>query len=248
MRTALITGSGRREGLGFETARQLAAEGFHVILSARKLEQAKPLAAELAQEGVDATALELDLLDRASVAAAARQVEERFGRLDVLINNAAVMVASPTVADKDLDELMLEFQTNVVGTWSVTQHMLPLLVAGGHGRIVTVSSGAGSFWDPDYGLVNYPGFEMDRFGEMPITAYALTKTALNGLTIKLAKELKDANVLVNSVCPGVTATRPGTEQWARPAAESAKGVVWAATLPDDGPTGLFFRDGKQLPW
>ncbi|MEW2259681.1 SDR family NAD(P)-dependent oxidoreductase [Streptomyces sp. NPDC047869] len=248
MRTALITGSGRREGLGFETARQLAAEGFHVILSARKLSQVEPLAAELAEEGFDATALELDLLDRASVAAAARQVEERFGRLDVLINNAAVMVASPTVAEKDLDELMLEFQTNVVGTWSVTQHMLPLLVASGHGRIVNVSSGAGSFWDPDYGLVNYPGFEMDRFGEMPITAYALTKTALNGLTIKTAKELKDANVLLNSVCPGVTATRPGTEQWARPAAESAKGVVWAAALPDDGPTGLFFRDGKQLPW
>ncbi|MEV8452546.1 SDR family NAD(P)-dependent oxidoreductase [Streptomyces sp. NPDC052095] len=116
MRTALITGSGRREGLGFETARQLAAAGFHVILSARRLDQVEPLAAELVREGFDASAVELDLLDRAGVAAAARQVEERFGRLDVLINNAAVMVASPTVADKDLDELMLEFQTNVVGT------------------------------------------------------------------------------------------------------------------------------------
>ncbi|MDI6520200.1 SDR family NAD(P)-dependent oxidoreductase [Streptomyces coelicoflavus] len=248
MRTALITGSGRREGLGFETAWQLAAEGFHVVLSARTVDQVEPLAGELAQEGFDASALELDLLDRASAAEAARQVEERFGRLDVLINNAAVMMHSPTVVDKDLDELMFEFQTNVVGTWSVTQHMLPLLVAGGHGRIVNVSSGAGSFWDPDYGLVNYPGFAMDGFGEMPITAYALTKTALNGLTIKMAKELKGANVLVNAVCPGVTATRPGTEQWARPAVESARGVVWAATLPDGGPTGLFFRDGKQLPW
>jgi NAD(P)-dependent dehydrogenase (short-subunit alcohol dehydrogenase family) len=147
-----------------------------------------------------------------------------------------------------MDELLLEFQTNVVGTWSVTQQFLPLVVASGHGRIVNVSSGSGAFWDPDYGLVNYPGFEMERFGA-PISAYALTKTAVNGLTIKLAKELKSDNILVNSVCPGVTATRPGSEEWgARPVADGAKGVVWAATLPDDGPTGLFFRDGKQLPW
>ncbi|MFJ9705750.1 SDR family NAD(P)-dependent oxidoreductase [Streptomyces sp. NPDC101234] len=248
MRTALITGAGRREGLGFEIARQLGAEGFHVILSARRLEQVEPLAAELVAQGVKASALKVDLLDHASLAAAAQQVEAQFGTLDVLVNNAAMMVGSPNVADKDMDELLLEFQTNVVGTWSVTQQFLPLIVAGGNGRIVNVSSGSGAFWDPDYGLVNYPGFEMERFGA-PISAYALTKTAVNGLTIKMAKELKSDNILVNAVCPGVTATRPGSEEWgARPVADGAKGVVWAATLPDDGPTGLFFRDGKQLPW
>ncbi|KAF2775348.1 SDR family NAD(P)-dependent oxidoreductase [Streptomyces sp. OM5714] len=197
MRTALITGSGRREGLGFETAWQLAAEGFHVILSARTVDQVEPLAGELAQEGFDASALELDLLDRASAAEAARQVEERFGRLDVLINNADVMMPSPTVADKDLDELMFEFQTNVVGTWSVTQHMLPLLVAGGS--------------RPDRERVQRRRGVLGprlRAGQLPW--------------------LRDGRV--------------------RPAAESARGVVWAATLPDGGPTGLFFRDGKQLPW
>ncbi|MCG7210106.1 SDR family NAD(P)-dependent oxidoreductase [Streptomyces arenae] len=248
MRTALITGSGRREGLGFETARQLGAEGFHVIVSARQLEQVGPLAAELADQGIEASALALDLLDHASVTTAMQRVNAQFGKLDVLVNNAAMMVGSPGVAEKDMDELLLEFQTNVVGTWSVTQKFLPLLIASGRGRIVNVSSGAGSFWDPDYGLVNYPGFEMERFGAMPISAYAMTKTALNGLTLKMAKELKSDNILVNAVCPGVTATRPGTEAFARPVADGAKGVVWAATLPDDGPTGLFFRDGKQLPW
>ncbi|MET7520185.1 SDR family NAD(P)-dependent oxidoreductase [Streptomyces sp. NPDC005480] len=248
MRTALITGSGRREGLGFETARQLGIQGFHVILTARRLEQVEPLAAELVEQGIDASALQLDLLDPTSVATAARGVETQFGKLDILVNNAAMLVGPAGVADKDMDELLLEFQTNVVGTWSVTQQFLPLLVASGQGRIVNVSSGAGSFWDPDHGLVNFPGFTMAQFGDMPIPSYALTKAAVNGLTIKMAKELKSDNILVNSVCPGITATHPGTEGFARPVADSAKGIVWAATLPDDGPTGLFFRDGKQLPW
>ncbi|NKY25768.1 SDR family NAD(P)-dependent oxidoreductase [Nocardia gamkensis] len=248
MRTALITGSGRREGLGFETARQLGAQGFHVILSARRLEQVKPLAAELTGQGIAASTVQLDLLDPASAAAAKSQVETQFGKLEVLVNNAAMLVGPADVADKDMDELLLEFQTNVVGTWSVTQQFLPLLVTSGHGRIVNVSSGAGSFWDPDHGLVNFPGFTMARFGDMPIPSYALTKAALNGLTIKMAKELERDNILVNSVCPGMTATHPGPEGFARPVADSAKGIVWAATLPDGGPTGLFFRDGKQLPW
>ncbi|WP_433469820.1 SDR family NAD(P)-dependent oxidoreductase [Spirillospora sp. CA-128828] len=248
MRTALITGSGRREGLGFETARQLGTQGIHVILSARRSEQVEPLATELVDQGIEASALKLDLLDPAGVATAVQRVEAQFGKLDILVNNAAMLVGPAGVADKDMDELLLEFQTNVVGTWSVTQQFLPLLVASGHGRIVNVSSGAGSFWDPDHGLVNHPGFAMARFGDMPITAYALTKTALNGLTIKMAKDLESDNILVNSVCPGLTATHPGTEGFARPVADSAKGIAWAATLPDGGPTGLFFRDEKQLPW
>lgn len=248
MRIALITGAGRREGLGFETARQLGADDHHVILAARRLEQVQPLAAELNGQSIPASALQLDLLDHAGVAAAAQQVRDQFGKLDVLVNNAALMIGSPTAADKDMDELLLEFQTNVVGTWSVTQQFLPLLVESGNGRIVNVSSGAGSFWDPDYGLVNFPGFALEGFGDMPLTAYAMTKTAVNALTIKLAKELKTDNILVNSVCPGVVATRAGSEGWGRPVTDGAKSVVWAATLPDNGPTGLFFRDGKQLPW
>ena len=176
-----------------------------------------------------------------------RAVASEHGRLDVLVNNAVMMVPSAvSAAEKDMEELSREFETNVVGTWRVTKHLFPLLKAGGHGRVVNVSSGAGSFWDPDYGLVNFPGLAMGDFGDMPITAYAITKTALNALTIKMAKDFRASRILVNSVCPDVTASRgPG---WGRPVADSALGVVWAATLPDDGPTGLFFRDGKQLPW
>ncbi len=248
-RVALVTGAGRREGLGFEIARQLGAQGDHVILTARRLEQVESLAEALRGQGVEASALELDLGSDASVTEAAAAVAERFGRPDVLVDNAALMLnGSPSVEDKDMDELTAEFATNVVGTWRVIKAFVALLERSEHGRIVNVSSGAGSFWDPDYGMVNFPGLAKAGFGEMPLGAYALTKAAVNGLTIKTAKDLRGRRILVNAACPGVTATHPGTESWARPVADGARSIVWAANLPDDGPTGLFFRDGKQLPW
>lgn len=249
MKIALITGAGRREGLGHEIARQLGEQGHHVILTARSLDRVEPLAQGLRETGIEASALALDLLDDASVAAAAYAVREQFGLLDVLVNNAAMMLnSSPSVEDKDMDELTAELNTNVVGTWRVTKAFVPLLERSEHGRIVNVSSGAGSFWDPDYGMVNFPGLAMAGFGDMPLGAYAITKAAVNALTIKTAKDLRSHRILVNAACPGVTATRPGSEGWARPVADGARSIVWAATLPDDGPTGLFFRDGKQLPW
>lgn len=249
MKAVLITGAGRKEGIGFATAIQLGKQGYHVILSGRHLEPVDALVANLKDQGLTASALRIDLQDEESVYASVSAVTERVGRLDVLINNAAMMVMSPSgILEKDLDELSNELHTNIIGTWRVTRAFHGLLAAGGHGRIVNVSSGAGSFWDPDFGLVNYPGFGLEMFGDTPISGYALTKLALNGLTIKMSKEFRENRILVNSVCPGVTATRAGMEQWARPASESAKGIVWAATLPDDGPTGLFFRDGKQIPW
>ena len=246
MRIALITGAGRREGLGHEIARQLGEREYHVILTARQLGQVEPLAQELRNSGLGASALSLDVSDEASVTAAAQDVAAEFGHLDVLVNNAVMMVSSGTIMEKDLAELSQEFETNVVGVCRLTKHFVPLLASGGHGRVVNVSSGAGSFWDPDYGLVNYPGFALAGSGDAPITAYGLTKLALNGLTIKMSKDLRGDHILVNSVCPGVTDSRG--VGFGRSAAESAKGIVWAATLPDDGPTGLFFRDGKQLPW
>lgn len=247
MRIALITGAGRKGGLGYEASRQLAEKGHHVILTARRLEQVEPLAEELVAQGLSASASRLDLTDDASVVAAARAVEAEHGRLDVLINNAVLMIPSGTIAQKDLEELSRELDTNVVGPWRVAKHLFGLLAASDHARIVNVSSGAGSFWDPDFGLVNYPGLALPGSGDASITAYGITKTALNAVTIKMAKDFRSSRILVNAVCPGVTASRPGAG-FGRPAAESAKGLVWAATLPDDGPTGLFFRDGKQLPW
>lgn len=132
------------------------------------------------------------------------------------------------------------FDTNVIGTWNVTQKFPPLVRAPEHGRIAMVSSGAGSYGDPRYGLL---GGSMG----IPCSGYGLSKPALNGMVIKLAKELAGAGVLANAVCPSITDTF-GTGMFGRPMEVSARGVTWVAALPDDGPTGGFFRDGKPLPW
>jgi NAD(P)-dependent dehydrogenase (short-subunit alcohol dehydrogenase family) len=130
--------------------------------------------------------------------------------------------------------------TNLLGAWRMAKAFVPLLQQSDHGRIVNVSSGAGSFTDPVFGIQNHQG-------NMPV--YAITKLALNGFTAKLARELKDSPIKVNAVCPGFVATYPGLEEWgARPASEAARGIIWAATLPEGGSTGGFFRDGKPLEW
>ena len=132
------------------------------------------------------------------------------------------------------------FDTNLLGAWRMIRAFEPLLQKSESGRIVNVSSGAGSFGDPVFGLANH-------FSKVPV--YGITKLALNGLTVKVARQLKDTKIKINSVDPGFTATYPGTENWgARPVSEGAKGVVWAATLPNDGPSGEFFRDGQTLSW
>lgn len=239
MKTAFITGSGRKGGLGFETARQLGQHGFHVILSGRKPAALPPLAEVLEREGISASFVELDITDEESARKAAAQIGKEYGCLDVLINNAARMGAGRSVAEESLAEIRLTFETNVLGTWNVTQKFIPLLKKSGHGRIVNVSSGAGSFDDPQYGFLN------GKAG-IPCSGYGLSKLTVNGLTIKAAKELAGDHILVNAVCPDITDTFGFG--YGRPAAESARSVVWAATLPDDGPTGHFFRDGKELPW
>ncbi len=250
MKTALVTGVSRKEGIGYAVAEQLGRLGFQVVISARQLAQAEALAQELTGKGIKASAVRIDLLNRASIASAAKYVKEKFQTLDVLINNAALMLdGSATILEKDMDELNEEFGTNITGTWYVTQQFYPLIAVSGHGRIVNVSSGAGSYGDPDFGIINFPGPALSKLGEYPLPAYNLTKLALNGLTIKMAKEFKADKVLVNAVCPGFTATRPGSAEWgARPVSESVDGIVWAATLPDNGPTGSFTRDRQELPW
>lgn len=233
---SLITGVSREMGLGIETARQLSALGHTVIITARDGAKVKALAQQ-----TPLIPMQVDVANETSVAALARQVEKDFGRLDVLINNAGgffdqggrLLASDPQFFKDALD-------TNLLGAWRMTKHFLPLLEKSGHGRIVNVSSGAGSFSDPVFGLPNHQG---------GVPVYGITKLALNGLTVKLAVELKSTTVKVNAVCPGFVATYPGTEQWgARPVAEGAKGIVWAATLADDGPSGGFFRDGQPLNW
>jgi NAD(P)-dependent dehydrogenase (short-subunit alcohol dehydrogenase family) len=240
-RTALVTGVGRREGLGFEVARQLGAKGFTVALSARAEARAAPLAAALRAEGLDVMPLELDVADAESRAGAAARLREVWGVLDVLVNNAAgTGRMGETVESARLDDARATLEATLLGSWGTIQAMLPLLRQSRHPRAVNVSSGAGSHGDPVFGL---------RTGNAMGPSYACAKAALNALTDLLSRELAGTGILVNAVCPGFTATFPGAEAMgARPVADGATSIVWAALLPDGGPTGGFFRDGAPLPW
>ncbi|MFM9889866.1 MAG: SDR family oxidoreductase [Rickettsiales bacterium] len=236
----LVTGANR--GIGYEVCRQLSKYGCEIILSGRDKTKVELASAELTKEGGAITPLVLATSDEASVEAAAAYIEQRFGRLDVLVNNAGGNFDSDQLTTSvSMAYAQETFELNVLGTWRVTQHMLPLLRKSKHGRIVNVSSGAGAF-ESDI------AFGLQRMGGMA-PAYAVSKAALTALTVKFAAELKDSGILVNAVCPGWTATYPGAEtQGARPVAEGAASIVWGATLADSGPTGGFFRDGKKIAW
>ncbi|MEI7577867.1 MAG: SDR family NAD(P)-dependent oxidoreductase [Armatimonadota bacterium] len=234
---AVVTGVGKPTGLGFEVCRQLAQEGFKVILTARNSDAASELASTLAAEGLSVEGRQLDISSDESI----RQFANSVQTVDVLINNAVGMAPwGETASNPDFAAVQSVLDTTLFGTWRLTVALLEKLKASPGGRIVNVSSGAGSFHDTIFGV-----FSGNPMG----TSYPLSKAALNVLTAKLAQELRDSNLKINAVCPGFTATFPGgAEMGARPASESAKGVVWAATLPSDGPTGGFFRDRKPLDW
>jgi NAD(P)-dependent dehydrogenase (short-subunit alcohol dehydrogenase family) len=222
---AIVTGANR--GIGFEVCRQLKDRGYEVVLTARDQDRGEQAAAEL---GVHSC--RLDVADAESVEAASGWVEERFGRCDALVNNAGILYDEWARAESaDLDEVTSALETNLLGAWRTTLAFLPLLRRSPHSRIVNVSSEGGSL--------------AEMSGGTP--AYSVSKAALNALTRLLAAELRPAGILVNSVCPGWTATDMGGDG-GRPVAEGAASVLWALTLPDDGPTGGFFQDGEPLAW
>jgi NAD(P)-dependent dehydrogenase (short-subunit alcohol dehydrogenase family) len=237
-RITLVTGG--NHGIGFEVCRQLAGLGARVVLTARDAAKGAESVKELEREGFAVSFFVLDVVNAASVARAAKEVDASFGHVDVLVNNAGGFYDQDQTASRaDLARVRETLELNLLGPWIVTQAFLPLLRKGSHVRIVMVSSGAGSFGDPHFSLGHFP--------EVP--AYGASKAALNALTLKFASELKGEGILVNAVCPGFTATQPGmAERGARPVPEGAAAVVWACALPDDGPTGGFFRDGKTLAW
>ena len=185
--------------------------------------------------------MQLDVSDDASVEKLATEITNNFGQLDVLVNNAAHELdfgSQPLSCDLEL--VKRAFDTNLFGAWRMAKAFVPLLKKSESGRIVNVGSGAGSFTDPQFGLIALSnGF----------TIYGISKLALNGLTVKLAQELKDTTIKVNSVCPGFVATYPGmAENGAKPVSEGAESIYWAATIPADGPNGGFFRNGQKLDW
>jgi NAD(P)-dependent dehydrogenase (short-subunit alcohol dehydrogenase family) len=230
VRIALITGANR--GIGFEVCRQLASQGFVVLLTARDAAKAETAARKLGNGGTVESLL-LDVADIASIEKAAEVVAGRYGYLDVLINNAGINYDTwETAESADIDGTVQDtIRTNLLGPWQVSKAFLPLLRKSRAARIVNVSSEAGS---------------LARMGAGP-PAYQVTKAGLNALTRTLAGELRNAGILVNAVCPGWVATDMGGSG-GRPVADGAADIIWAATLPDSGPTGGFFQDGKPLPW
>ncbi len=235
---ALVTGAAH--GIGLEVCRQLARLGWTVVLSARTADRAQAAAETLSGLEGKVHARALDVADDASPRALAADLGWALGRVDVLINNAAAAADwQETAAVADLKVAHRVLETNLFGPWRTAQAMLPLLRRSRRGRIVNVSSGAGSHADPQFGLATGPA----------MASYAVSMAALSALTVKLALELREEGILVNAVCPGLTATTPGMETMgARPVADGAASVVWAATLENDGPTGGFFRDGRALGW
>ena len=234
-RVALVSGGNR--GIGLEVVRQLGKLGMIAVLGSRDPDKGATAAGRLASAGVEAPVVALDVTDAGSIAAAVADVVERFGRIDVLVNNAgialdgsrspvsSVLELSPEIVARTLD-------ANTLGPLRLIQAVVPAMQARGYGRIVNVSSGLGQI--------------SGMGGSWP--GYRMSKAALNALTRIVAAEVGSANIKVNAVSPGWVRTDMGGQEAPRSVAQGADTIVWLATLPDDGPSGLFFEDRKPIAW
>jgi NAD(P)-dependent dehydrogenase (short-subunit alcohol dehydrogenase family) len=229
-RICLVSGGNR--GIGFETCNQLAQLGHIVLLTARDLTKGKTATKQLTDKGLDIIFYQMDVSNQKSIDDTYDKIIQRFGRLDVLVNNAAILYDTwQRAIDADFEIVNQAFVTNLLGPWRLSKRFIPIMKKNRFGRIVNVSSSAGSL----------------HFMGKGAPAYSISKTALNALTCKLAAELLGTGILVNSIDPGWVATDMGGAG-GRPVEEGVKGIVWACTLPDDGPTGGFFFDGKPIEW
>jgi NAD(P)-dependent dehydrogenase (short-subunit alcohol dehydrogenase family) len=204
------------------------------VLTARDAAKGKAAVRTLQDSGLDVEFQRLDVTSCRSIRACAATVAERRGRIDVLVNNAGVMLdpRGSRFLDSKLDTYRDTFETNFFGPLQLAQSVVPLMKAKRYGRIVNLASGLAQLSEMGTGT----------------PAYRISKTALNALTRILAAEFRDSNILVNSMCPGWVKTGMGGEHAARTPAQAADTAVWLATLPDEGPTGGFFRDRKPIAW
>jgi NAD(P)-dependent dehydrogenase (short-subunit alcohol dehydrogenase family) len=245
---ALVTGA--NQGIGLQIAKDLVGHGFTVLVGSRNLERGEAAAEEI---GPGARAIQLDVTDRASIAAAAERIRNELGRLDVLVNNAAISNTSkqPDMSVEEyakltrpsnvsLEEVRTIWETNVFGVLAVTQAMLPLLREAPAARIVNVSSGVGSLT-----RTSEPGYPYRSiFGP----GYAASKTALNAMTVAMAIELESTGIKINAACPGYTKTNLNNYSGTQSLEEGAREPVRLALLGQDGPTGTFSNSSGPLPW
>lgn len=240
---ALITGANR--GIGFETAKQLGELGYTVLVGARSKQRAEEAVAKLKSQGIErAVPLELDVVDEASVEAAARHITEKFGRLDALINNAGAIIgesfAGNSVEEVSIEDISATFDVNVLGVVRTTRAFMPLLRKSEAGRIVNLSSILGSL--NLHATKGSPIYESKCYG------YNASKAALNMYTIHLAHALSDTPIKVNSAHPGWVKTDMGGEQAPMDIEQGARTSVELATLGDGGITGAYVHLGETLPW
>lgn len=234
-KVAVVTGANR--GMGLETCRRLARLGARVVLTSRDPAKGEVAAAPLRGEGLDVRCHQLDVADDDSIGQLAAFIEREFGRLDILINNAAIVRGeneSREQAARAFEATPAGFRqvlaTNLVGPFVLCRALLPLMQ--GSGRVVNVSSGLGQLADMGSGF----------------PAYRVSKAGLNALTRIFASELQGAGIKVNAVCPGWVRTDMGGPNASRSVEQGVATTVWLATLPDDGPSGGLFRDRQPIPW
>lgn len=238
-RTALVTGANR--GIGLELARQLARAGVLTAIGARNKQGGEAAAEQLVSEGLEPVVVELDVTDGDSVGAAVEHVCSLFGRIDILINNAGILIDrdeagnSFSVGNVPIEKVLQSFDVNTLGALRTMQAVLPLMLKEGYGRIVNLSSGMG---------------QLSEMGaEFP--AYRISKAALNALTKTAAADVAatgNVNIKINSMCPGWVHTDMGGPDAERTVSEGAETGIWLATLDESGPTGGFFRDKKSIDW
>ena len=228
---AVVTGANR--GIGFEICKQLAQKKIKVILTARDEAKGKAAVQKLVKEGLDAVFYQLNVSDATSVKNLADRIQKELGRLDILINNAGIFIDPGKLAQNvELDIVRKTLEINLLGPLSLCQTFIPLMKKHNYGRIVNLSSGMGAFNEMGGGNASY----------------RISKTSLNSMSVILASELRGSNILVNAMCPGWVRTDMGGKNATRSVERGADTAIWLATLPDNGPSGKFFRDRKEIPW
>lgn len=236
-KVAVVTGANR--GIGLEVARELARAGFKVVLACRDESKGKKVQSQLLSEGLNVDVRAVDVTESGSIRDLDLYLRKKYGRLDVLVNNAGIMLdhfedGQPvmSIIDCDLTEVRKTMETNVYGAISVIKELLPLMKENHYGRIVNVSSGLGQMSEMGAG---YAG-------------YRLSKAALNALTCMVADELTSENIIVNACCPGWVRTDMGGKHAARSVEEGADTIVWLCQAQDGSPSGKLFRDREEQPW